>query len=388
MYKKVIVFIATLLLFIRIINGQTFSTNDYEILRFVGYNANQPVLKNNEKILFKLVESSGRLSFLDSGNLQFFPEKYIGVTELQDNKIRYVETYKTPFKIILTTPAKTYLKKVDLDAEGISTNFATLNIYLGNQTDNPDRHESLPMHQLDLKSGDLKELSISGINPVVVGDYLFYADYPDPDQFDLVYDIYRVKIGDWQSPEKIFQDNYMNGWKVSADGKYLLAELIEYGHKPQKVIYSIKEKKYSPIDQKHLPSTVFYSKKKEAFCFYDIGLYSEGQRRFVYVNIPEFFPYQPVWSMDYGDTFITNYLLEEAGEDDLVKLDKSQLRLLINATFARKGWRFQSEDLADFFNQFNWYKAQLSRFSSNDDIKLTNADKYRSQLIRKIEERK
>ena len=92
--------------------------------------------------------------------------------------------------------------------------------------------------------------------------------------------------------------------------------------------------------------------------------------------------------MDYGDTFITDYLLEEAGEDDLVKLDKSQLRLLRNAIFARKGWRFQSEDLTNFFNQFNWYQDQLNRVSSNDDIKLTNADKYRSQLILEVEETK
>lgn len=371
-------------------NGQSFLMKGFEKLRFVGYVEDGLEFEDESRNIYLWnEESSLNFNFLDSGRLSFFPERFVGVVEVEGENRRYVETFGLPFKIIVTTSSRTYIHEVGFKAEGVTTDFRNLKVYFGRLSDNPNLHESQPMQMLDLESGELTTLPIKGVDPKVVGDYLFYANYPDPEQFDLVYDLYRVKIGEWQNPERIFEDNYMNGWKVSGDGGNLLVEVIETGYKPQKVIYNLDVKSYSPIPgEDDLPSAIFYSRKKKAFCFYDVGLVSNGSRRFQYIPIPDSFPYTPSWAMDFGNSFITHYLLEEASEEELLEFDKSELRLLRNSIFARKGWRFQSEDLQDFFGQFDWYKDQLTRVDSNDEVMLTNTDKYRSQLILRIEEKK
>lgn len=369
--------------------AQSLEISRFETLSFVGHHSNKAIFKDDFKYLYTWNELvSTKFEFLDSGKLPFFPNKFVGAVEISDLGRRYIETYKPPLKIIIETPAKAYIHEVNHVPSGISTNFEQLKVYIGNKTDNPDVRESLPIYELDLVSGQLQVLPIKGISPFVVGDFLFYADYPRLNQFDLVYDIYRVKIGDWGNPEKVFEDNYMDTWKVSSDGMYLLAEVIESGYRPQKVIYNLRTGKYEPIMEEGLPSAVFYSKAKQTFCFYDIGLYSDGKRRFVYVDMPKVFSFTPTWAMRFGDTIITPYLLDEATEEELARLNKNELRLLRNAIFARRGWRFQDENLTAFFNQFDWYQEQMRRVKSNDSIVLTNSDKYRSQLILKLEEKK
>lgn len=361
----------------------------YEEIYFEGYINDNAVFTDERNFVYQLSENNTvGMKFLDSGRLSFFPPKYVGLVEIDGLSRRYVETFKLPLKVIISTPQKTYIQEANFDSDGITTDFSDLKVYFGDQTDNPDRHEVLPIKQLDLETGKLTELPIRGVYPKVINEYMFYADYPNPDQYDLVYDIYRVKIGDWENPEKIFENNYMNGWTVSDDGKYLLVENIESGYSPKKIIYNIQQKKYSLIaNDGHLPEPVFYSKNKNAFCFYDISL-RNGQRRFMYVNIPDQFPDTPAWAMSFGNSFITNYWLDEASEQDLNRLSKDELRLLRNAVFARKGWQFQSDDLNDFFNQFDWYQEKKGKYSSNDEIKLTNSDKFRSQLILNVESQK
>lgn len=368
-------------------------TQDLKSVTWIGYQGQIPVFSyynDGYRDLYTLNESKLSFSLLEENRIQSKYEDYfVSYYYVEGSFRRYsVPKIKDTFPFAFELDGNFEIIEIPFNPRGTGYDLKNKKVYLGNQTDNPDLHESLPIHQLDIESGELKKLPIKGVSPVVLGEYLFYADYPDPKQFDLVYDIYRVKIGEWQNPEKVFQDNYMNGWKVSADGKYLLTELIEYGHKPQKVVYSIEEKKYSTIEQQNLPNPVFYSINKEAFCFYDIGLYNDVKRRFIYVDIPKTFTYTPSWAMDFGDTFITTYLLEEAGEDELRKLEKSQLRLLRNAIFARKGWHFKDKELTAFFNQLNWYPIQTKKYYDNSEIKLTNNDKYRAKLIQKIEQRK
>lgn len=343
---------------------------------------------DNFENLFFFNEDNYHFEFFEKNRIQpRYDNYYIGYHYVEEEFRCYaVRKTKDSFPFAFEMDGNFEIIEMPFNPKGTGYDLKNQFVYLGNQSDNPDQYVSLPINQLNLESGELRELPIKGIDPKVIGDYLYYADYQDSEQFDLVYDIYRVKMGEWKDSEKIFQSNYMDGWKVSQDGKYLLTELIEYGHNPQKVIYSIVEKRYALINNEDLPSSVFYSKIKEAFCFYDIGLNSNGKRRFVYANVPEVFPYIPSWAMNFEDTFITPYLLDEATEGELRKLDKYQLGLLRNAIFARKGWRFQADDLINFFNQFPWYKVQLSRVENNEEIKLTNMDRYRSQLILKIEQ--
>lgn len=345
-------------------------------------------LGDNFENLYFFNEDNYHFEFFEKNSIQpRYDNYYIGYNYVEEEFRHYaVRKTKDSFPFAFEMDGNFEIIEMPFNPKGTGYDLKNQFVYFGHQSDNPDQLESLSINQLNLESRELVELPIKGIDTKVIGDYLYYADYPYLKQFDMVYDIYRVKIGDWKEPEKIFQGNYMDGWKISEDGKYLLAEVIEYGHNPQKVIYSIFGKQYALINNKDLPSAVFYSNSKEAFCFYDIGLNSKGKRRFVYAKIPEIFPYLPSWAMAFEDTFITPYLLDEATEDELRKLEKTQLRLLRNAIFARKGWRFHADDLTNFFNQFPWYKVQLDRVENNDEIKLTNSDRYRSQLIFRIEQ--
>lgn len=58
----------------------------------------------------------------------------------------------------------------------------------------------------------------------------------------------------------------------------------------------------------------------------------------------------------FHNTFITPYLMLNSTKEDLALYDKSQLRLIRNAIFARKGYQFKSKDLQDYFHQFRWYR--------------------------------
>lgn len=372
----------------QLVLGQSFSINTFEDLRFIGYKKDVPIFKNEKKILFKLNEGSKlELSLIDSGKLESFSKKFVGAVEYYNNQIRYVETFAIPFKIYLQTEQNIFTEEVNLDPGSISTDFESNTVYISKKNSDANLHLSFPIQALNMENGKINKLPISGVKLNVIGDYIYYSDFSEPKQFDLVYDIYKVKIGDWDNPIKLFTNNYMNGWKISTDGKYLLVEMIETGSKPQKVIYDIGAEKYIPIDLKSFPRAVFYSKKKNAFCFYDIEP-EGGERRFVYIDMPTDFPYTPNWAMNFGASFINNYLIDEASEDELKHLDKSQLRLLRNAIFARKGWRFKDEVLTAFFNQFEWYSIQIEKYADNSEIKLTNNDKYRANLIQKMEQNK
>ena len=342
--------------------------------------------------LYLFSEEDASFEFLEKNRIQpRYPNYFVGYYYVEDNFKRYSVRRNSEGTHPFAYENGGEFRIIDLPFQPHGTGYELQNnrVYLGRDSDNAHLNEAANIQVLDLESGELTTLPIKGVDPKVVGDYLFYANYPDPEQFDLVYDHYRVKIGEWDNPVKIFEDNYMNGWKVSGDGGNLLVEIIETGYKPQKVIYNLDVKRYSPIPgEDDLPSATFYSRKKKAFCFYDVGLVSNGSRRFQYIPIPDSFPYTPSWAMDFGNSFITHYLLEEASEEELLQFDKSELRLLRNSIFARKGWRFRSEDLQTFFGQFDWYKDQLKRVDSNDEVILTNTDKYRSQLILRIEEKK
>lgn len=68
-------------------------------------------------------------------------------------------------------------------------------------------------------------------------------------------------------------------------------------------------------------------------------------------------------------------------EEDLRNLDKSQLRLMRNAVYARHGRTFKSVDLQSLWECCTWYKINPNY---NDSL-LTDIDKYNIELIQKYE---
>jgi len=187
--------------------------------------------------------------------------------ELQDNTIRYVLTFGIPFQIIIGKEGKLKRQEVFFSPERTVTDFENNIAYLSQASDDTDYYFTLPIKTLDINTGILTELPIKGVRPMLAGNYLFYADYSNPKQFDLVYDIYRVKIGDWDNQEKIFKKNYKNGWKVDPDGKYLVVEVISEGFKPRTVVYNIELKKYAIVDIEQHKRPFFFHFKNMLYVF-------------------------------------------------------------------------------------------------------------------------
>jgi len=83
------------------------------------------------------------------------------------------------------------------------------------------------------------------------------------------------------------------------------------------------------------------------------------------------------------DILNSRYTEPELDIFSLSHLDNRSLRLLRNMIYARHGYRFSSPDLTAFFSRFDWYNPRFD----NVDRFLTDADKYRIEMIQSFESR-
>lgn len=77
-------------------------------------------------------------------------------------------------------------------------------------------------------------------------------------------------------------------------------------------------------------------------------------------------------------------LSESIKEEDLIGFDETELRLIRNEIFARKGYIFSSKDLQDHFNKFCWYEPE----DKTDEIlnRLNDIDKFNINSIKRFEQ--
>ena len=75
------------------------------------------------------------------------------------------------------------------------------------------------------------------------------------------------------------------------------------------------------------------------------------------------------------------WLLDPIDSSDLAGLSKDELRILRNAIFAINGYRFKSNDLAEYFSQFDWYTPMYSDVTS----RLSQTEKNNIALIKRLE---
>lgn len=68
-------------------------------------------------------------------------------------------------------------------------------------------------------------------------------------------------------------------------------------------------------------------------------------------------------------------------EEDLVGLDKDDLRIMRNWIFARHGYIFKSQDLKDYFEMLPWYNPRYTDVSSM----LSNIEKKNIEFIKRYE---
>lgn len=249
----------------------------------------------------------------------------------------------------------------------------------------------------------MEVLPVKGMNPILLKNWLYYIiPYDAPGHgISSQGSIYRVKIGEWYHPELVVD-------KVEFGGAVIDTHLISFGvhdrKEWRKVTYNISDSTY--IEQQ-ISSLIKYKGKryqrtlcknsktnKTQLCFKDIP------------ELPEEFPHKlkrdiepnhnyfhlPHTQKPFAGTFITDSLMFFAGEEELNTLSKAQLRKLRNAFYAHEGYDFSSQDLKNFFSQFEWHTQTLERRKdfelTNDDIFMPPANKERIKLIQSVEQSK
>lgn len=217
-------------------------------------------------------------------------------------------------------------------------------------------------------------------------------------------DLYRVKIGDWNNPE-LLAEFISDSWLPLNDSIVLMTLPVK--GRGKQVFYNINNRTYVETEKK-LPTTEIKYKGEN----YLLGVKRDerGNNKYVlqsFPNIPkkgyikdnqrEILPRVldvnlPNKDKEFSGTFITDELLHNATESELMKFSKDELRTLRNAFFARQGYNFKSTDLKEFFSQFEWYNQLLESNEffeiSNEDVVISPKDKERVDLILEIENSK
>lgn len=248
-------------------------------------------------------------------------------------------------------------------------------------------------------------LPLNGKNPFTLGNYLYFDFYhidknkvtPCPS------DLYRVKIGDWNNPE-LLVEFISDSWLPLNDSIVLMTLPIK--GKGKQVLYNINNKTY--IKTEKTSTKLINYEGKEYLLATDKD--NEGNKKYILKSLPEI-PAKgyvkdnqreilprvlhvnlPNHQKQFPNTFITDELLYEASEKELNKFAKEELRRLRNVFYARRGYKFKSNDLKEFFSQFEWYNQLLESNKyfeiTNEDVVITEKDKARAELIREIENKK
>lgn len=71
-------------------------------------------------------------------------------------------------------------------------------------------------------------------------------------------------------------------------------------------------------------------------------------------------------------------------ESDLYGMSKKELEIMRNSIYARHGYRFKRDDLANFFSQFSWYYPVTSDMSAVY-MEMSDIEKYNIEFIKKHE---
>lgn len=264
-------------------------------------------------------------------------------------------------------------------------------------------HPEAPIYLFNKKTFEFTPLPLTGSNLYIRGSYLFFEAPRYSDNYSsFPMDVYRVKLADLKNPEKVliqvnkwypYTDNVLY---ASTDPFLRLDGEQTYGFynlKDQTVAKSPGIATQDIIEIKGEPYTLKIAEK-------------DGEKLFKLEELPKLpksFPYKisetdnqnpkgeifqyyniPLKEKKMTGTVLTQYLMYDAPEERLRELTKDQLRFLRNAFYAFHGYKFKSEDLTEYFNQFDWYQKLTMGEKSNEDVVLWPGEKERIDLIKQI----
>ena len=251
---------------------------------------------------------------------------------------------------------------------------------------------------------EIQYLPIKADKAFVIDDWLYFSFFHEQYEYSpWPHDIFRVKIDDWLNPELVFEGSEYNEWFLYPENHIIgtdiaLDKIIEVNNKENEILFNVEKQSYAVIPDMS-QNIIYYNDK-----YYNYFKKRDDSRGIETIglkplpDLPSEYPYQkyqvlprevwynlPLEEKVFSNTFITPYLLREAPRSDLLKLEQAQLRLLRNALYAQYGYVFQSTDLQEFFNQYEWYQMMTVKRKDNKDIILMPKDKERAQLILEIE---
>ncbi len=253
---------------------------------------------------------------------------------------------------------------------------------------------------------EVRYIPIKADRAYLVDNWLYFSFFHEQFEYSpWPHDIFRVKIGDWLNTELVFEGSEYDEWFLYPE-HHVLGTDIELNmlvsneeSRESEILYNVETATYAIIPNFYSKTILRYT--GEYYTFFKQkdntrGIETIGLKPLP--KLPKKYPYiehevlpREVWynvplrEKTFDGTFITPYLLREASTEELRKLDKSQLRLLRNAIFAQYGYVFNSQDLQNFYNQFEWYRMMTVRNDNNSDIILLPEDNDRTELIAEVE---
>ncbi|ALO13899.1 hypothetical protein L21SP5_00219 [Salinivirga cyanobacteriivorans] len=304
-------------------------------------------------------------------------------------------------------------------------------------------HITQNIAQIDLtkKNPELENIGIRGKYLQIINEHLYFHQYFEAFDYDKKYNLYRVPLRKWNETELVFRQTYYDCY-VFPNEKYLFASIFNPDrNNVDFILYDMNSKSYEflkDIDSIYVPPYPYekwkYSSSAGASMYsykHETPFLALGQYRYIkdipktytkkyrvlrafykkdgrtiyrgyeaFEDLPKKvnldvplkelrdhnFPRSP---KPFFGTFITDELMYNATKEELSKLSSKKLRLLRNAFFARLGYGFESEDLQEFFMQFNWYENSLDRKKlTNNEIIVPPQDKKRVELIMGVEQGK
>lgn len=261
----------------------------------------------------------------------------------------------------------------------------------------------------NLSEPQVSYIPIKADRAYIVDDWLYFSFFHVQTQYSpFPHDIFRVKIGDWYNPELIFEASEYDEWFLYPE-HHVLGTDIELNmlvsnekSNESEILYNVETKSYAIIPNLYSKKILryaggyytFFKQRDNTRGVETIGLKAlpELSKEYPYTEhevLPREVWYNiPLKEKTFEGTFITPYLLREAPRKELLSLGNSQLRLLRNAIYAQYGYIFRSNDLKEFYGQFNWYRMMTAKKVDNEDVILLPKDKERTELIREVENTK
>lgn len=235
----------------------------------------------------------------------------------------------------------------------------------------------------DFETNEIRVLPISGNAKFHKnGNLYFETDYLSDSYSTPPKDIFRLRVSKWQDFELVYESAAEEGWFF--DDKLNSIHTGNYiSHKKNNLfyVYNFEQKKYGitgirPVKELVYLNDNFYNMEKSNL--------SNGQVLFEFKDLPSFgvldFDKDSVniskpernkvlnvsyYRRSYNLNWLSDYLVYDAPLSELNKLSKKELRIVRNALFAKHGYVFESNDLADFFMQFKWYSKMVGYSKEN-----------------------